>query len=395
MAKTISAYDMKFSDEIYGRAGRYVSRERLLAMLEREYALLIERLDADRGEKSRFFVFADTVAARNFSGTNECHGWMGLRFQLAPRGAPHDVLLHVNLRDPTNLLQQQALGILGVNLVHAAFFEAEGPEAFLAGLRNELPLERIEVDALELRGPRLPSIDSVGIGSRLVREPLAHAVLFDAEKRLVPPSELLRKRPLVIERGQFVNVAPLHRRMLGLAHAKLRTEIEPDSEREAVLLPEHSIAPVGEREAPDAAETERRLRELLARDTPVLLTRFPEVYHLTSYLKRYTQEPLRFVLGSSTALQVLHQAHYRHLTGGLLEALGRLFADNVKIYVYPMEVDAFRGALAAAGIEAPAIETGGGKWVTAASLRLEPPLRHLYDYLLDTGWIVALDPPES
>jgi hypothetical protein len=231
----------------------------------------------------------------------------------------------------------------------------------------------------------------VSIGARLVRGGLAQAVLFDADRRLLPPSELLRKRPLVLERGQFVTVERFHRRMLDLAHAKLRTEIEIDPEREAVLLPELSVAPVGQREAPDARETERRLRALLERDTPVLLTRFPEVYHLTSYLERYTQEPLRFVLGSSTVLQVLHAAHYESLMGGLLEALGRLFADNVKIYVYPMEVEAFRDALAAAGIAPP--DTGSAKWVTATSLRPEPPLGHLYDYLMDTGWIVALDPP--
>ena len=149
VAKTISAYDMKFSDEIYGKAGRYVSRDRLLAMLDREYGLLIERLDADRGENTRFFVFADTVSARNFAGTNECHGWMGLRFQLTPRAEPHDILLHVALQDHTNLLQQQALGILGVNLVHAAFFEAQSLVTLLAGLRSDLSLERVEIDVLE------------------------------------------------------------------------------------------------------------------------------------------------------------------------------------------------------------------------------------------------------
>jgi len=216
-------------------------------------------------------------------------------------------------------------------------------------------------------------------------------VLFDSSGTPVQPANVLRKRPLIVERGLFVQVDPLHRRMLEAAGRRLAREV--DSDQEPVLLPELSIVPVGQRAAPDAAETERRLTALSTLGAPVLLTRFPEVYHLTGYLRRYTEEPMRFVLGSSTALQLMHEAQYENLVGGLLEGLGRLFAENVKIYVYPMEADAFRQALEASAVSAGATEVVSGRWITADSLRPKPPLGHLYDYLLESGWIVALDPP--
>ena len=128
VAKTISAYDKEVSDDLYGSGSRYVSRQRLEAMLENEWAQLLNQLAKSRGSQTRFFSFVDTVSARNFAGTNEPHGWMGLRFQLQPGGPPNDVLLHINLLDPSNLLQQEAIGILGVNLIYAAFHELQTKE---------------------------------------------------------------------------------------------------------------------------------------------------------------------------------------------------------------------------------------------------------------------------
>ena len=257
-----------------------------------------------------------------------------------PRAEPHDILLHVALQDHTNLLQQQALGILGVYLVHAAFFEAQSLVTLLAGLRSALSLERVEIDVLELRGHAFSGIDGPEIGARLVLGGLARAVLFEANGTQVQPLEHLRKRPLVMERSIFVDDEPPHRRMLEIASARLGEEL--GTAHEPVLLPELTVAPIAGRDAPGETETRRRLARLLELGGSVLLTGFPEVYCLTSYLRRHTRERLRFVLGSAHVLQVLHEAHYRNLMGGLLEALGRLFAVDVKIYVYPMKTDAFR-----------------------------------------------------
>jgi hypothetical protein len=388
VAKTISAYDMTFSDEIYGEGTRYVSRDRLLSMLDCEDALLRERLDAPRGTDTQFFVFADTVAARNYAGTNECHGWMGIRFQLAPRSEASDVLLHVNMLDPTNLQQQQALGILGVNLIYASLYQRDSIDALLDGIFTDLSLERLEVDVVELRGPAFPQREARQLGEKLVRKELAQAVVFRDEATLAQPSELLRKRPLVVERGMFQRVTPLHRRMFDEATRKLRDEI--DLEREPLSIPELSIIPVSGVEAPDEAETLRRLTDMFELRHPVLLTRFPAIYHLTSYLRRYTNEPMRFVLGASTLVRLFHDAHYADLMGGMLEALGRMLADNVKVYVFPMEIEAFRNALGSAGITSTAVTGSTEGLVTADAIQLDPPVRHLYRYLRDANWIVGL-----
>ncbi|HXV76920.1 MAG TPA: hypothetical protein VD788_11455 [Candidatus Polarisedimenticolaceae bacterium] len=392
VAKTISAYDMTFSDAIYGRGSRYVSRERLLSMLDHEYALLLERLAADRGTTTQFFVFADTVEARNYSGTNDCHGWLGVRFQDEPGGPPSDVRLHVNLRDPTNLQQQRALGILGVNLIFAALYRRDSAATLLDALFTDLSLERIEIDVVELAGPAVAPLDTARLGQRLVRGGLAQAVLLRNDGTLVQPSSLLRKRPLVVERGLFPTVAAFHRQMLDEACAELKRSEKP--QRDPLPVPELSVLPVAGREAPDEAETHRRLHELLALGGPVLLTRFPQVYHLTSYLRRYTREPLRFVFGASTLVQVLHDAHYADLMGGVLEALGRLLADNVKIYLYPMQADVFREIVERHG-GASRVAPPASQWVTAETIEFEPPIGHLFRYLREMGWVVGLDPPRA
>jgi len=393
VAKTISAYDMKVSDDIYGKGTRYVSRDRLLAMLDHEYSLLIERLDAQRGEKTHFFVLADTVSARNYAGTNECHGWMGVRFQTSPRSEPSDVLLHVNLMDPTNLQQQRALGVLGVNLLCAATYERNRVETFLYALFTDLSLDRLEIDVVEFSGRAFEQADPQRLGVRLVHAGLARAVLFRPDGVLVQPADLLRKRPLVIERGLFERITPLHAQMLEEANAKLRDEV--NSEREPLSLPELSVKPVQGREAPDEEEAQRRVSGLLEMGHPVLLTRFPEIYHMTAYLRRHTREPARLVLGASTLIQVLHSAFYAELAGGLLEALGRLLAENVKLYSFPMQVDTCQRLLAEAGIPPVELEGDTRGWVTADRIKLDPPVDHLYRYLLDAGWVVGLEPPET
>ena len=155
IAKSMSAYDMKFSDEIYGKAKRYVSRDRLIQMLDHEYRLLDERLKTERGSETRFFVFANTVSARNFRGTNECHGWMGLRVQMAPGEEPNDIILHVRMLDKSNILQQDALGVFGVNMIYGGLFLHDEADNFISSLRDNLEGSRIEVDMIEFNGESL------------------------------------------------------------------------------------------------------------------------------------------------------------------------------------------------------------------------------------------------
>jgi hypothetical protein len=338
-------------------------------MLDHEYSLLVERLDATRGGDTRFFVFADTVAARNFEGTNECHGWIGLRYQARPRGAPNDLLLHVNLRDGTNLGQQQALGVLGVNILYAAFKKEGSAAERLADLLADLALERIEIDVLEAHGPDLHDPGPAVIGRALVRGGLAHAVMVGDADRLLPPTEVLRKRPIILERCRARGAAPGD--AFAAARALLKSEGGDSGEHEPLLLRELAVvaaegttadaqpAPIGE-EALAWIARERRQGD------PLALTRFEQPFALTAYLRRYTQEPIRFILPVTILKGILLTVAKEGLDGGLLEGLGRLLAANVRIYTVGAGAD------------------------SAREMSLPAPVGHLYTYLLEAGWVIPL-----
>src|SRR5436853_3268616 len=186
IAKTISAYDMTFSDAIYGPTDRYVSRKRLFTMLDHEYDLLIERLDSKIGGERTFFVFADTVAARSFKQHNEAHGWLGVRFQTQPRSEPSQIIIHVRMLDESNADQQEALGVIGVNLLYGAFYYSQ-PEQLISSLQENLAPGRIQVDLIKFSGPSFAKIDNRLINLQLVSQGLTDAVLFTADGQMAPP----------------------------------------------------------------------------------------------------------------------------------------------------------------------------------------------------------------
>ncbi len=392
VAKTISAYDMAVSDAIYGKSGRYVSRDRLVAMLDKEFSLLLERMSPERAAQKRFFVFADTVSARNYAGTNESHGWLGIRFQHEPHAPPSDVLLHVNMRDNSNLLQQKALGILGVNLIYTAFHRGETPEASVQSLFAGLSIERVEVDVAELNGPGFShKLNARQIGLRLVRGNFASAVMFPAEGgELAQPSDLLRKRPVVLERGAFSTPQSVNALDLSPAQRMLIEEAATSGaklEREPVCICEMTTRPV-RGEAPVDDEFARRIDALRARGVPVMVTSYSESYRLTDYLRRHTSEPIRFAIGASTVVELLRATHYENLIGGLLEALGKLFADNVRIYVRSMPAEVFRQRLARVNLNAAEFCAAGRDPITTADLRFPPPVEHLYRYLIEQRFLL-------
>ena len=214
VAKTMSAYDMKFSDKIYGEAGRYVSRKRLVQMMSHEFGLLRERLSEDRGIKSQFFAFSNTVSALNFSKSNECHGWMGIRFQLEPLGEVHDIILHVRMLDRENRLQQEAIGMLGVNLVYGAFHHHENPDNFIQSLADGIDIERIEIDMIEFNGLEFEKFDNRILCLKLTQSGLTDAIMFDQQGYVVQASEVLYKKSCLIERGSFRPVTKVNLDML-------------------------------------------------------------------------------------------------------------------------------------------------------------------------------------
>jgi hypothetical protein len=395
VAKTISAYDKEVSDDLYGSGSRYVSKHRLEAMLDNEWTQLLTQLSKTRGPQTRFFCFVDTVSARNFAGTNDAHGWIGLRFQFEPGGAPNDVLLHIDMRDPSNVLQQQAIGILGVNLIYAAFYEVQTKESFLEGLTQDVVAERIEIDYVDLRGPAFESWDRHALLVHLVHSGLAEAVFFPTKGSTVPPTEVLYKRAVVLAPGYFGHSDPVHTQV----HLQLLTSAMQELQRD---LGETKSPPVGffclslapltpDEPAPEIPDLLRRIDALLGAGGDVLLFRKPELYSMTALVNRHTQAPVRFVAGLSLMIRAF-EGIYGNLEGRLLEALARLFAENVRIYVYPMSVADLREWLKSA----PAngwewSETNG--WVTATQLRRAPPLGHLFAYLLASNFLVPMPLP--
>jgi hypothetical protein len=395
VAKAISAYDKAVSDDLYGAGSRYVSKQRLEAMLDKEWAELQTQLGKTRGLQTRFFSFADTVTARNYTGTNDANGWMGLRFQLEPGGPPHDLLLHINLRDPANVLQQEAIGILGVNLIFAAFYQFQTEESFLDGLAQDVVRERIEVDFVEFRGPAFSGWDHQTLLAHLVHAGYAEAVWFPAKGEAGPPSELLHKRPVVLAPGYFGHVDPahaqIHSQMMAAALQELRKELG-----EAVTTPvgifcltAASLRPSTPN--PDIPDLLRRIEALRARGGDVLLFRERELYAMTGLVNRYTKAPLRFVAGLSLLIRAFVDP-YGNLEGRRLEALARLFSQNARVYAYPMtatDLQEWIDSNSVTGWEWS--ETNG--WVSAEQLSHIPPLGHLYAYLLANNFFVSMKNP--
>ena len=397
VAKTISAYDKEVSDDLYGSGLRYVSMQRLEAMLDKEWTQLLAELTKTRGPHTRFFSFVDTVSARNFAGTNDPHGWLGLRFQLQPGGPPNDVLLHINMRDPANVLQQQAIGILGVNLIYTAFYELQTEESFLAGLAQDVVKERIEIDYIDLRGPAFEGWNRRSLPANLVSAGFAEAVFFPSRGPTVPPTEVLYKKPVVLAPGYFGHGDPSHSQV----HMRLLASAIQELQKE---LGETEVAPAGffcltaapltpDEPVPEVPDLLRRIDGLLAAGGDVLLFHQRELYHMTSLVHRYTQAPVRFAVGLSLMIRAFEDI-YGNLEGRLLEALARLFAQNVRIYAYPMTATDLRESL-------KGISATGWEWsetnglVSAAQLRHAPPLGHLFAYLLASNFLVPIQIPAT
>jgi hypothetical protein len=397
VAKTVSAYDKEVSDDLYGSGSRYVSRQRLEAMLDKEWAELLAQLNKTRGPHTRFFSFVDTVSARNFAGTNDAHGWVGLRFQMQPGGPPSDVLLHINMRDPSNVLQQEAIGILGVNLIYTAFYELQTQESFLAGLAEDVVKQRIEIDYIDLRGPAFEGWDRRGLLANLVSKGFAEAVFFPSQGPTVPPTEPLYKKAVVLAPGYFGHGDPphseVHMGLLAAAIQELQKELGETKVTPAGFFC-LTAAPIARDEpVPEVPDLLRRINALLAAGGDVLLFRQSELYNMKTLVSRYTQAPVRFVVGLSLMIHSI-AGIYGNLEGRLLEALARLLAQNVRIYVYPMSSTELRERL-------HSLSASGWEWddtngmVTAAQMRHAPPLGHLFAYLLASNFLVPIQVPAT
>jgi hypothetical protein len=371
VAKTISAYDMAVSDAIYGSADRYVSRQRLQAMLKYEFDLLLERLDKARGERRRFFVFANTVATHSFARQEEGHGWLGIRLQTEPRREPTEIIIHVRMLDKENARQQEALGVIGVNLIHGAFYLHSQPDRLIRSLLDNLTWERIEVDMIRVAGPAFAGVDNRLMALQLVEQDLTEAAMFTAEGETVQWNEVLHKKPVLVQRGSF---RPVTNTTLDvLAHALEQFVGEPEVRNEPpVVLMEMTLRHLATGDAIDHRDFLQRADMLRALGRNVLISNFRRLHRLAGYLGRYTDRPIGLALGAHRLAEVFDEGLYNDNEGGLLGGLGQLFKNRSRLYVYP------------------SLDFATGNVVTVENFSVAPHLQHLYRHLTENRFIRGL-----
>ena len=367
VAKTISAYDMAVSDAIYGPTDYYVSRQRLRSMLDYEYDLLLERLDKTRGGQMAFFVFANTVATRREAG----QGWLGIRFQAESGADPSEIIIHVRMLDRETLRQQEALGVIGVNLIHGAFYLYRAPEALILSLLDDLTWERVEVDMIRFAGPAFAGVDDRLMALQLVRQGLTEAAMFTAKGEPVQWAEVLYKKPVLVQRGSF---HPVTKATLDVLERGLEQFVrEPDVAGEnPVVLMEMTLRHLAKEGAIDESDFLNRADMLSALGKTVLISNFRRFHRLAAYLSRYTQKPLGLALGASKLAEIFDESFYNDSEGGLLGGLGQLFKNPARLYVYPH------------------LDLKTGQKMTVGNFPVPGHLKHLYAHLLENRFIQEL-----
>lgn len=368
VAKTMSAYDMAVSDAIYGPADRYVSRRRLGSMLDHEFKLMVERLDSKMGKQRQFFAFADTVATRSYSRREDGQGWMGIRFQHAPQAEPSEILMHVRLLDNQPVLQQEALGLIGVNLVYAAFYLHDNPKELLHSLLDQLSWERVEVDTIQFSGPAFQAVDNRLMALQLVEQDLTEAAMFTADGQPAQWSEILYKKPVLILRGSF---HPVTTATMDVLKRGLKQFVgEPDlGGKQPVVLMELTLRHLVTGDAINHQDFINRVDTLAALGQNVLISNFRRFHRLSAYLARYTDQPLGIAIGASKLKEILDVGFYNEDEGGLMGGLGQLFRNRSRLYVYP------------------SLNFETGEVVTAENYPVGSELSHLYEHLRASGCI--------
>ena len=373
VAKSVSAYDMKVSNAIYGQADRYVSRGRLQAMLDREFDLDVERLSEERGESTSFFAFANTVAARSYRGTAECHGWMGIKFQSRVNDEPSQIVMHVRMLDEETSAQQEALGIIGVNLCYGAFFFSHVAEELVESLLDNLTTRRIEIDMLEFSGIEFRNVDNRLMALKLVQLGLSGAAMFGPNREVLQPSDVLHGKAVLVERGSFRPVTYVNLDMFQSALVKFKQQ--PAVADKPVLglmeLTMRNLLAGGTQV--DRRDFLGRAEVLAACGMTVLISDYFEYHRLAEYLSWRTRERIAIVLGIPSLYELFDEKYYAQLPGGILENFGRLFKNDLKIYVYPRQPN-----------PTDVLETTN-------SVNLKSDLQLLYEYLCRRGSFVQLD----
>lgn len=372
VAKTISAYDMTMSDAIYGQADRYVSAPRLASMLDHEYEILLDRLGPKRGKETTFFSFCNTVRARGWKDEGECHGWLGIRFQMKPEDPPSDIIMHVRLLDTRTIDQMEALGTIGVNLIHSAFRHRGHLKKFVESLLDNLVAGRVEVDLLKFTGHGYSFFDNRLCALQLVESGLTDATMFLPSGEVVQPAEALYRHPVLLLRGSFDPVMNVHLQMLDQARSGFVSSLEESDRVAAIELCEISMHNLLRGSGVDPIDFLDRADALQALGKTVLLSRLPEFHRIAAFLYRYTRKPVGIILSIGLLNELFKPKWSENLAGGLLESFGRLFKEGVSLHVFPWK------------------NRRNGELVTAETFMAPKDSIHLYRHFLVNGRILGI-----
>ncbi len=372
IAKSISAYDKTFSDHYYNNheLGRYVSQDRLVKMLNKEYSDLTEILVDEKHNDTLFFAFANTVEILNYHKTNQAHGWMGVRFQYSSREKPNEVLVHFNLLENDALLQQYTLGSLGVNLIYACFHHVFYPNSFMQSIMDNLDSHRVEIDMVSMKGPDLDYVDNRLLGVQLVKNGMTNVVMFDSSGNIAQAADLVYKKDIIAIRGSFRPITHVGFDMVRTSKQMLEREGNYKDET-SLLLCEITMRNLFSSGELDERDFLARVDLLTGMGLNVMVSNYMYFYRISEYFNQFTINRLRMVIGVPTLKNLVQKQYYADLKGGVMEAFGRLFAQNVKLYVYPL-------------LENKRLQTG-------KLLNVDEELFYLYQHLLNNEQIIDLE----
>lgn len=374
IAKTISAYDMQFSDAIYGvqEGGRYVSQARVKAMLDKEFPLVVSRVGTSRPKSSRYFSYATTVAAKRFNQNNECHAWCGIRVQMYPGAEPSDIIVHVRMLEKTAEQQQDTLGILGVNLIYGAFYYFEEPKTLINSLTDGLTRGQIEIDSIEFAGPYFEDIDNRAINLHLIRSWKTRAIMFMPDGQVAVPAEMLYKKNVLTTRGSFKPVTKLNVDMIQQGFEAFK-ELDGVSDDNSIVLAEISLNDLfGKDLMVPEEDLIARVRLLNELGYSVMVSDYTRYFSLRAYFRQYTAMQIGIVIGMINIKEIFDEKKYVGVEGGILEGFGKLFPDNTRLFVYP-ELDA------------------QGQVKDFTSIEIDRQFRYLYKHLLENQYVFGIN----
>lgn len=375
IAKAMSAYDKDFSDAVYGIESdrRYVTEARLKKMLKHECDLIEDRLDREKHPNKLFFTYANTVATIDFAKKYKGHGWVGMRYQVKPGAEYNEIILHVRFHENDARLQQNTLGILGTNLIYGAYYKYDSPKKLLRYLYDHIDKDQIEIDTINFSGPDFDdTVDNRLMSLQLVKNGMTEAVMFSPDGTNILPARILYKKNVMALRGSFRPVTKVNIDMYEKAWKLFLEENRVDEER-SVCIFEITLSNLRAEGEIDEEDFMDRARLLCSLGHTVMISNFQEYYRVVEYFSRYTKERMGLAMGVNNLVDVFDEKYYRHLSGGILEAFGKLFFKDLKVYLYPLK------------------DPDTGKITNSENLKVHPRMKELYKFFKYNGKVVDIE----